>query len=283
MKIPSHLINSNTVIAINGTRWMACLHAGFIGNTTEHADLKVITDPNVKSLNKIDSLEQSETDDNTSRWGRITAEGPRIVIRLSLTHVKALLDFCENDDTRFYANGVYITREHCVASDAITLVKLSLLSIDVNPDAPEGGCLVPRIFLNAFVKALTKDVKEIELTVYPESNSVVCTGGGDLYGESRCIAGQFPPFEQAFPKTINLESKITWTKESDLTLAQAGKNRVIHMKAVGSEQDVHCNGDLLKKILKYSDGTFQWENLQRPMLTQSLDGRMQFLLVPCRF
>ena len=281
MKIPTKFTSSKWTIATDGlAHWVARNHRMTIGNTTCFSTLSVVTDRAVKELNKQDKLELAEHGDMYGLELREHA-GPRLSVILAIKDVKTLLDFCHNDDVRYYATGVYITREYAVATNALTLCKL-----DIRPEQVTGTCetgaIVPRVFIETMLKAAPKGSESISIDIYPD-DGVVHALIDSIFGESQTIAGPFPPFEAALPGRINITSEMTWTTDTDREMTKAGKNGVIHASAVGSDQDVRYDGNLLKTVLKHSDGKFCFEALYRPALTQTADGRMIFIIGPCRF
>ena len=275
MKVSSHFLTSKwqLAIGING-QWAAQTHDMIIGNVCSLHELRVVTDKAANALNKLDNLESAECGEAVP-WERREVPGERLVVTITRDDLEMLLDFCHDDDTRYYANGILVRHDCMVASDALTLCKLDVSGIG------EGEAIIPRLFLKAMLKAAPKSAKEIEINVYPDYCHVVACMG-NIYGESRTIAGQFPPFEMAFPKQVNLVSEAKWTRESDVALARSDKNKVIPAIAVESLLDAHYNGVLLKRVLKHSTGKMELEALERPAMLTSKNGKARLLIVPQR-
>jgi len=275
MKVSPHFLTSKWQLAIstNG-QWAAQTYSMIIGNVCNLSELRLVTDIATSALNKLDNLESAECLD-TIQWERRELSGDRLTVTIAREDLEMLMDFCHDDDTRYYANGILVRQDCAVASDALTLCKLDVDGIG------EGEAIVPRLFLKAMLKAAPKSAKEIEITVYPDQDYVVACMG-NILGESKTIAGQFPTFDAAFPKQVNIISEAKWTKESDVALARAPKNKMIHAIAVESLLDAHYNGVLLKKVLKHSTGKMELEALERPAMLTSKNGKARLLIVPQR-
>jgi hypothetical protein len=276
MKINQQFFSKSWTVGIIGSDWRAVRHGyGFISTRATRLDFKTVN-ANAKGLNKRDKLEDCTTEHTLEAPTRDVVGKSKFSVTLTVDQIKVLLDFCCDDDARYYANGICITPRYAVCSDALTLCKVNL-----DAQGGEGSILVPRVMVNAFVKSLSKDVKTVSIDCYHDDNYAELVAG-NLFCATACLAGQFPSFESAFPKQINIVSEMAWTIDTDVALATVGKDRIIHARAVGSLQDVHYNGKLLKKVLKHSDGRFSIETLERPALTQTADGKIHFLIVPAR-
>lgn len=241
--------------------------------------------------------------------------------------VSTFKDFALLEDSRFYAKGSLVWSEtmndgattlNSVTSDAHRLAK-STLHMGVRAEQLDSSrVLLPKRALDE-IKRVCALNPEAEFTLkWLESELSFSLEAKGYLMSAKCIAGQYPPYESAFPQKINMEVCLDCkaTQESiKRALIFADKNRVMKLhfenalltmasftpgQKEGEEVieignrletpfDVNYNGTLLSGILNVLQGskiTFGWESVARPVkiMGDEQEGISVFyLLVPTRF
>ncbi|MBX9702859.1 MAG: hypothetical protein K2X39_01775 [Silvanigrellaceae bacterium] len=233
------------------------------------------------------------------------------------------------DDHRFYANGALIGLEingqnkqeyflNAVASDAIRLAKISLVEGFKVTDYSNSKVLVPRKALEELKRiCIMRPSQDFNIS-WNDQNLSFSVETENYTMTSKCITGNYPPYEAALPQIINLEISVDLKTIQDSvkrSLLFADKNRVIKMHfegslmnlesftpgqkegeevleinpSVGSSFEVYYDGHLLSGILSILQGSranFAWENISRPVrITGETERGIEgfYLLVPARF
>lgn len=232
-----------------------------------------------------------------------------------VNHLTKALSVALIDDSRYYANGVLFQLSsdstlQLVSSDAIRLYTSGPLRVASFPGS-EGKMLVPTKYLRSLLKILkTLPDPELLVEMFPDSDVIRIQGI-----EGKSIAGDYPPFEAAFPKRVTrtctldnaktikiLKTLLTCADSNDL-IRLYWENETMRVSAFRAGVceatadlpvtsnlhqlqglEVNYHGTYLCKILAHlgKEATIDWETKERPIrIYDSSCG--SFLLVPQRF
>lgn len=241
--------------------------------------------------------------------------------------VSTFKDFALLEDTRFYAKGSLIWAEstnpsdctlNSVTSDAHRLAKASLHEGVRIEQMDNSRVLIPKRALDEIKRVSTAHPDEDFCLKWHEGELSFSLEGNGYLMAAKCIAGQYPPYESAFPQKINTEVLMDGKAIQESVkraLIFADKNRVMKLhfenslltmasftpgQKEGEEVieigthletpfDVNYNGHLLSGILSVLQGskiTFAWESVARPVkiMGNEQEGiHVFYLLVPTRF
>jgi hypothetical protein len=282
MKINNALITKDTTIGIRGTTVFAKNYRYSVAIGSNAHMLKgdfltvcsVIGEPKyLKDLNKLDKLELAiEPDyvDFPCGYQPTKYLGETTLTRAQLT---SLLDFCvDDDDTRYYVNGVHMCGTRAEASDALTLCRANLKGTE------HEGVIVNRIALKVLLKV--SDAPSFTFLAFEGFSRVEQAG---FVMNIRHIAGQFPPPDSAFPKEIIRSGRLIWDANTDLEVAKADKNKVIHINTLGiTDVEAMYNAPNIKKCMKHGGSWFKMDNCNRPVQFDENDNDLVCLCVPSR-
>jgi hypothetical protein len=240
--------------------------------------LRLVVDKAAKVLNRKDQLELAETAESPDPAHEAEAVGrPFKAVRVATIRKKVLesfLDFCSNEDYRYYGMGVaFLADGSFVASDSMVL---NFARGEIISGEGEGeSAIIPRVALEAFLSQAEGDLVFVSV-----DSAMARLETEDLVCDCRCIAGAFPAFEAAFPRTMGFVANLQWDSDLELKLARADRNKIIEIDFdAGEETSVKFNGSLLKKVLKHSTGEVLCENVYRPFAFKGSLGQT-ILLVP---
>jgi DNA polymerase III sliding clamp (beta) subunit (PCNA family) len=244
--------------------------------------------------------------------------------------VSTFKDFALLEDSRFYAKGSLIWAEtsssdrfpegclNSVTSDAHRLAKATLHDGIKIEQIDTSRVLIPKRALDEIKRvSAANPEEEFNLKWHEGELSFSLEMNGYLMS-AKCIAGQYPPYESAFPQKINTEIMMDYKAIQESVrraLIFADKNRVMKLHfenslltmasftpgqkegeeviEIGTKLetpfDVNYNGHLLSGILSVLQGTritFAWESVTRPVkiMGDEQEGiHVFYLLVPTRF
>lgn len=198
---------------------------------------------------------------------RIRAKGEAVA-----RWVDSFREFVSVDDTRYYANGAYISVEgqpggpgqlEAVASDAMRLAKARLME-DVEIQENDGShVLVPRKVLDEVKRVCSSDPGRPFILRWSEErlHFAIETENYTLF--ARCIAGQFPPYESAIPKNARLSAQTEIKSFLDSlrrALIFADKNRLLRLQFDGPVLSIRSFTPGLKEGEEVVDLTSPVEN-----------------------
>lgn len=171
---------------------------------------------------------------------RIRAKGEAIA-----RWVDCFRDFVLVDDTRYYANGAYISVEgtpgssghlEAVASDAMRLARAKLLE-DVDVEENDNShVLVPRKVLDEVRRVCLSEPGRVFVLRWSEERLFFALETENYTLFARCIAGQFPPYESAIPKAVRITAQTDIKAFLDSlrrALIFADKNRLLKLRFDG--------------------------------------------------
>lgn len=244
--------------------------------------------------------------------------------------ISAFKDFALLEDTRFYAKGSLIWAENIesngsattylnsITSDAHRLAKATLFDGIRAEQVDSGKVLIPKRALEEIRRVCNGHPEADFLLKWHEGELTFSLETQGYLMVAKCIAGQYPPYESAFPQKINMEVSLDSKSIQESVrraLIFADKNRVMKLhfenamltmasftpgQKEGEEVmeidtkletpfDVNYNGHLLSGILNAIQGariTFAWESVVRPVKIMGSEQEglnVFYLLVPTRF
>ena len=272
-----HLDASNR-LAISSKDMTIC-HINFDTNTakTITGDMK-----SLKDLNRHGFLEKATTIDSSIEHrlslAHVLSDDTHNILAsagIYKTQLKLLLDFCHDDDHRYYATTIALVGGKLVASDSRALVCLNFPRYDGDRDAE---ALIPRKSLKKYL-ALDSS-QRYTMRVYDDH----CMLRGDEYvANIRTTGGRFPSYLSAIPERKH-HGKVEVYEEDQIASARLDYVKA-RLKNDYDDHEVYYNKKLLSLVLKYSDGEVYYDDIGKPLDFVARDKDLQcehLLLVPVK-
>lgn len=240
--------------------------------------------------------------------------------------ISSFKDLVLVDDSRFYANGALVWVDsknensclYAVASDALRLSQSCLTEGVTVLHQDTSQVIVPKKALEE-LKRESSMSPDKEFTLKWSKDELCFSAECDGYMlAAKCIAGQYPPYEAAFPQKNNFEIFIDLKAMQESvrrSLIFADKNRVMKLifensllkissftqgqkegeeiieihTNLNSSFEVNYNGHHLSGILSVISGSrvnFSWESITKPVKIvgeEQIGLKVFYLLVPSRF
>lgn len=139
---------------------------------------------NVSAFNKF--IEKAPvTNDTIHKFEFNVIFDTHIIFSVTRKELLLALDYCTNNDSKYYANGFVYDAGHLVASDALKLIK-----ININTTCQKTSGIIPRYAISRMLKI---DKSEHFVFSVDDDNFLVNTDNGVFTG--KLISGTYPPYE----------------------------------------------------------------------------------------
>lgn len=166
---------------------------------TAAQDLQVDFGKNSTTLKTLDINEFPKLPAFTGRYNKVSCKA-------LLAKIRTIAFAMSHDETRYHLNGMYFKPVdgdvEIVATDGHRMAKNRL---GFNPDIfPEKGIILPRIGISELVKVLNENT-EVDLGC-TEKHLFARAGNNTM--SMRLIDGEYPNYNNFFPKNNNIEIKI---------------------------------------------------------------------------